>query len=1066
MRIITFCLASLLTLLWMMPAGAVVSADVYSPLIYTPPQSFSGGDIADTVDALTDGTPGMTDDSVSGDLDITAVLSDETIGSNVDVEVRLELIGGATFTAAPVMGDLWDGDSSISFGQFLGAAGLSTVVYRGTSEDGLGTTNTLAVDVRGITVIDESPIDLRITVKWADNFGDNIVRSVRMPYVRFVGNSPIDLDSVLEPLIYAAEVEGSQLSDSVDGITDGTGTSTDDTVQGVMDLTGELSASVPEDVDLNIRVTLSDNAVFTQTARMGDLWDGDSSQFFVHTTGGASLNYSTFTADSGDGFDADSQFALDMRGITVSDQDDVFLTILIETDDGTTVTRIREDVVPYVRFRDLIELTANPNRTADRIDAAQESLYFDGAIADTSVEVGTIEIIGRERLNPDGSWKLDISDVLESISFMIEGPAGLDAFSQSGGSIVVGSDSASIEGTVATVSGLYPLPASSAVTFNVPMNNAQEIGETGLDLTVSGVARSGFTTETIALSRALSSIGPPDADDDGVAQSIDNCPSHANGDQADQDGDGIGDDCDSDQDGDGVADAADNCPTVPNADQAPSDEIDGVGSACDTDTDGDGVYDVDDLFVADATEWSDADGDGIGDNADPDAETSANVYLMTTSTSLNISSLHIINTASTPQSFHGTLYNREGDRLGEMQTPLHERIIEPQARLILDSSELESLFSTMPWQGPALLEVSGTADFELMTKLVSPSGLVSNTNCVTENVVHNVEGSDSDAQTYIRLINTGDTLIDNIRGELRDSVGNRIGSPGVIIRSRLLAKEAVFLSRADLEGLFGSWSGDASLEITSSASDLKLLNLNFVNDETFFNFSCFESSDSARVYLMTTSQSNNVSETHLINTSESPVTLTGSLYQRDGTQLGSTDVSLGDAAIAPRGRLIISATDLESRFDVLPWVGPALLETAGADNLALMTKLTSPSGLVSNTNCVRSGDVHNIEGSESSVVTYVRFINQGDEAISGLTGTLYDSNGAILGAEHSALLSELGSKQAAWLTRSDLAEIFGDWEGEASLLVDADDLPDLKLLNLNFVNGETFFNFSCYEQAR
>jgi len=151
---------------------------------------------------------------------------------------------------------------------------------------------------------------------------------------------------------------------------------------------------------------------------------------------------------------------------------------------------------------------------------------------------------------------------------------------------------------------------------------------------------------------------------------------------------------------------------------------------------------------------------------------------------------------------------------------------------------------------------------------------------------------------------------------------------------------------------------------------------------------------------------------------------------------------------------------------VLPWVGPALLETAGADNLALMTKLTSPSGLVSNTNCVRSGDVHNIEGSESSVVTYVRFINQGDEAISGLTGTLYDSNGAILGVEHSALLSELGSKQAAWLTRTDLAEIFGDWEGEASLLVDADDLPDLKLLNLNFVNGETFFNFSCYEQAR
>ena len=42
-----------------------------------------------------------------------------------------------------------------------------------------------------------------------------------------------------------------------------------------------------------------------------------------------------------------------------------------------------------------------------------------------------------------------------------------------------------------------------------------------------------------------------DADGDGIADDQDNCPTVANADQADQDGDGIGDVCDPDRDGDG-----------------------------------------------------------------------------------------------------------------------------------------------------------------------------------------------------------------------------------------------------------------------------------------------------------------------------------------------------------------------------------------------------------------------------------------------------------------------------------------------------------------------------------
>jgi Thrombospondin type 3 repeat len=151
-----------------------------------------------------------------------------------------------------------------------------------------------------------------------------------------------------------------------------------------------------------------------------------------------------------------------------------------------------------------------------------------------------------------------------------------------------------------------------------------------------------------------------DTDGDGICGVVtDNCPSVSNADQADADGDGVGDACENcpnddqktepgvcgcgfadstDTDGDGICGVVtDNCPSVSNTDQADADG-DGAGDACDNcpnddqktepgvcgcgypedDTDGDGICGAvtDNCPDVSNADQADADGDGVGDACD------------------------------------------------------------------------------------------------------------------------------------------------------------------------------------------------------------------------------------------------------------------------------------------------------------------------------------------------------------------------------------------------------------------------------------------------------------------
>ena len=131
-------------------------------------------------------------------------------------------------------------------------------------------------------------------------------------------------------------------------------------------------------------------------------------------------------------------------------------------------------------------------------------------------------------------------------------------------------------------------------------------GEFSQDLVISRGTEYLFVVQNLLKSQLspadFTTVLSPDRDGDGSPDNTDEFPLDSS-ESADTDGDGVGNNADSDDDNDGVADAVDVFP---------------LDSTETVDSDGDGVGDNSDAFPANSSESLDTDADGIGNNADSD----------------------------------------------------------------------------------------------------------------------------------------------------------------------------------------------------------------------------------------------------------------------------------------------------------------------------------------------------------------------------------------------------------------------------------------------------------------
>ncbi len=278
---------------------------------------------------------------------------------------------------------------------------------------------------------------------------------------------------------------------------------------------------------------------------------------------------------------------------------------------------------------DEVTITVTPYNVAPTAQAGD-----DVSTTEDASGFALITLDGSASSDPDGdpltfAWLLDGELVSTEASALLELPPGnyLATLVVDDGLGGVGSDEVAIEVLENPCGGTCDDQIACTVDSCDPVTDTCQHVPVGCvyDRDEDGVADAADNCPDLPNDQAdfdgdtLGDACDPDDDNDGVPDTTDLCPLVIDPSQANADNDALGDACDLDIDNDGFANATDNCPFVANVDQDDLDE-DGAGDNCDTDDDNDATADTADVCPEIADDQADTDGDGNGDACDADLD--------------------------------------------------------------------------------------------------------------------------------------------------------------------------------------------------------------------------------------------------------------------------------------------------------------------------------------------------------------------------------------------------------------------------------------------------------------
>ncbi len=328
-----------------------------------------------------------------------------------------------------------------------------------------------------------------------------------------------------------------------------------------------------------------------------------------------------------------------------------------------------------------------------------------------------------------------------------------------------------------------------------------------------------------------------------------------------------------------------------------------------------------------------------------------------------------------------------------------------------------------------------------------------------------IPGAENSGKTYVRITNITETPVE-IKGTLYHQDGHLLGTAETVLFPQLAANATGVFNRASLAEQMGttSWGQDiAWLDLTSPEDGLRVMNMYRNETKTLANMSLVAEN---ALYNLPGSGETDEGFALIINTSDEPVSVTGTLYHAEsGEVLGTPDAVLFDRLKA-KAMGILSAPLLEQKVGTTSWQRAWLQITAPTDNLKLMN-LNLNNGTVLNMSHVVEDALYNLPGTlvtKDSV--QVRFTNTTDEAMQ-VKGILYHRDGQILGDADAVIIEELAPHATSELSMLDFEERFGSepWTSRARLVI-TEPTEGLKLMELIRSKTGTVANASAVGKNR